>query len=152
MTQLQFGVFLAFATLYPRAQLSLIILTIEVWVLAAILVGVYALAALASRNWASLVMLMGELAVAYGFIRYEQGRLKWPELSTLIPRPVKPQRERPLALPRPSSPKRARSSEPKQPEVDDILDKISRDGIHSLTPEERVILDRASRDLQKRKR
>jgi hypothetical protein len=36
--------------------------------------------------------------------------------------------------------------------VDDILDKISREGMHSLTPEERIILERASDDLQKRKR
>ncbi|HYF35343.1 MAG TPA: rhomboid family intramembrane serine protease [Prosthecobacter sp.] len=151
ITHLQFGIFLAFATLYPRAQISLIILTMEVWVLAAVLVGVYALAAVATRNWASLLMLIAELAVAYGFIRHEQGQLRWPSLSALIPRPIEAQRQRPMALPQPSKPKRTRRSEPKQPEVDDILDKISREGMHSLTAEERIILDRASRDLQKRK-
>lgn len=36
------------------------------------------------------------------------------------------------------------SESPVDPEVDRILDKISRDGIQSITPEERAVLDRAS--------
>ncbi|MDZ4288658.1 MAG: rhomboid family intramembrane serine protease [Prosthecobacter sp.] len=152
MNHLQFGVFLAFATLYPRAQISLIIATIEVWILAAIIVGIYALGALASRNWASLLMLATECAVAYGFIRYEQGQLQWPALSSLIPR-TKPQRQDRSLLPtRPAKAKKARTAVREQSDVDEILDKISREGMHSLTAEERIILERASDDLQKRKR
>ena len=152
INHLHFGVFLAFATLYPRAQVSLIIVTIEVWVLAAIIVGVYALGSLFARDWVTLLILATELAVAYGFIRHEQGRLKWPSLSALFPRPVQPKPERPQALPGPAKPKRTRRSERSTPEVDDILDKISREGMQSLTDDERIILERASHDLQKRKR
>jgi membrane associated rhomboid family serine protease len=155
VNHLQFGVFLAFATLYPRAQLSLLIATIEVWVLAAVIVGVYALIALASRDWVSLLMLGTELAVAYGFIRHEQGRLTWPRFQWLKKRaaPVRQKRERNPGADLPAKPARSRRREAAaQPAVDDILEKISREGMHSLTPEERVILERASHDLQRRKR
>jgi membrane associated rhomboid family serine protease len=155
VNHLQFGVFLAFATLYPRAQLSLIIATIEVWVLAAVIVGVYALVALASRDWMSLLLLGTELGVAFGFIRHEQGRLRWPKLPRLKKRLSSVKMDRPRNAPSPPVPRPARSSRretPRQPAVDEILEKISREGMHSLTSEERVILEQASHDLQRRKR
>lgn len=126
MMQLEFGVFIAFATLYPRAKISLIVLTLDVWLLAAIFVGINALQCLAARDWVSLLLLAANVGTAHAYIRFEKGELKLPSMPKPAPKPAK----------------QAKSS---TPSVDDILDKISSKGMHSLTAEERRILDQASR-------
>jgi membrane associated rhomboid family serine protease len=157
MLEWEFGVFIAFAALYPRAQLSLILFTIEVWVLAAVFVGISALSAIANRDWITLMILTGQVGAAVAYIRYEQGALTFPSMPAF--------QGRQASRPKPSG--RSRSSEeapaatanarPKakvkkhSPAVDDILDKISREGMHSLTPDERRILDQASEDLKRGK-
>lgn len=144
MMELEFGVFIAFATLYPRAQISLIFFTLEVWILAAVIVGVSALSSIAMRDWISLLMLAGQVGTAIAYIRYEQGALKFPVMPAFTPsKPESKERERDVS---PAAKPKKRS-----PQVDDILDKISREGMHSLTPDERRVLDQASEDLQKRK-
>lgn len=137
--QLQFGVFIAFATLYPRAKINLIILSIDAWILAAVFVGIDALQSIAMRNWVSLLLLTANVGVAHVFIRFETGALKWPSLPKPAPRVAK-------------APKVRKASPPGSPSIttDDILDKISREGIHSLTAEERHILERASETLKRR--
>ncbi|WP_395717114.1 rhomboid family intramembrane serine protease [Prosthecobacter sp.] len=129
--QLEFGVFIAFATLYPRAKISIIILTLDAWVMAAIFVGINALQCLAARDWVSLILLAANVGTAYAFIRYETGAFKLPS----FPKPA------------PKAPKPAKSA---APAVDDILDKISRHGMQSLTAEERRILDKASDEMKRR--
>ncbi|MCB1277465.1 rhomboid family intramembrane serine protease [Prosthecobacter sp.] len=137
ITQLEFGVFIAFATLYPRAKICIIILTLDAWVLAAILVGVNALGSLAGRDWASLFLLAANVGTAYAFIRFEKGELKLPRLPKVVfttsskTRPTKP-------------------AASKTPSVDDILDKISHHGMQSLTADERRILDKASDEMKRR--
>lgn len=146
MMELEFGVFIAFATLYPRAQISLIFFTLEVWVIAAAIVSISALSSIASRDWISLIMLAGQVGTAIAYIRYEQGALKMPDLAAFKPTPPK------QSLPRMSvGPAPTRTLRKHSPAVDDILEKISREGMHSLTEEERRILDKASEDLQKKK-
>jgi membrane associated rhomboid family serine protease len=134
--QLEFGVFIAFATLYPRAKISIIILTIDAWVLAAIFVGLNALGSLASRDWISLLLLAANVGSAYAFIRYETGELKLPSMPKPAFKPAKA----------------TKPATPRAPSVDDILDKISREGMHSLTAEERRILDKASDEMKRRAR
>lgn len=134
MMQLEFGVFIAFATLYPRAKISIIILTLDAWVMAAIFVGINALQCLAARDWVSLLLLAANVGTAYAFIRYETGELKLPS----IPKP---------AFKTASSAKPSKSS---TPTVDDILEKISRHGMQSLSAEERRILDKASDEMKRR--
>lgn len=131
LMQLEFGVFIAFATLYPRAKISLIIVTIDAWVMAAIFVGINVLGSLAARDWASLLLLTANVSTAYAYIRYEKGELKLPS----IPKPA---------------PKSNKPTKSKTPAVDDILDKISRHGMQSLTAEERRILDQASEEMKRR--
>ncbi len=131
MMQLEFGVFIAFATLYPRAKISIIILTLDAWVMAAIFVGINALQCVAARDWISLLLLAANVGTAYVFIRYETGELKLPSLPKPSPKAKKP----------------ARSA---GPTVDDILDKISRQGMQSLTSEERRVLDKASDEMKRR--
>jgi len=141
--QLEFGVFIAFATLYPRAQISLILFTLEVWILAAVFVGISALSSIAVRDWISLMILMGQAGTAFAYIRYEQGILKLPEIPTFKATPPAT-RSRVSVTPAPAAKPKKNS-----PAVDDILDKISREGMQSLTAEERRILDQASEDLKR---
>ena len=130
--QLEFGVFIAFATLYPRAKLSVIILTIDAWVLAAVFVGLNALGSLGARDWSSLLLLAANVGTAFAFIRYETGALKLPSLPKRTPQTKKP------------------AKKSSAPTVDEILDKISRQGMQSLTAEERRILDKASDEMKRR--
>ncbi|OYW28452.1 MAG: hypothetical protein B7Z47_05760 [Chthoniobacter sp. 12-60-6] len=130
--QLEFGVFIAFATLYPHAKLSVIILTIEAWVLAAVFVGLNALSSLGARDWSSLLLLAANVGTAYAFIRFETGTLKLPSLPKPSPKTKKP------------------AKKSSTPTVDDILDKISHQGMQSLTAEERSILDKASDEMKRR--
>lgn len=130
---IELGTFIAFATLYPRAKISIIILTIDAWLLAAILVGVDALMYLSIRSWVSILLLAANVGTAYLFIRFETGALKLPSLPKRSPQTQKP------------------AKKSSTPTVDDILDKISHQGMQSLTAEERRILDNAS-DQMKRNR
>ena len=130
--QLEFGVFIAFATLYPHAKLSVIILTIDAWVLAAVFVGLNALGSLGARDWSSLLLLAANFGSAYAFIRFETGALKLPSLPKRMPQAKKP------------------AKKSSTPTVDDILDKISRQGMQSLSAEERRILDKASDEMKRK--
>ncbi len=130
---LEFGVFNAFAALYPRAKISLIVITIDAWHLAVIFNVVYALQHISIRDWAGLIVLLGCIAIAWLYIRFETGALKLPSLTKRAPQAQKP------------------AKKSSAPTVDDILDKISHKGMQSLTAEERRILDSAS-DQMKRNR
>lgn len=155
MREWEFGVFIAFATLYPRVQLSMIFFTVEVWVLAAIFVGISMLTTIASQDWIGLLILTGQIGSAVAYVRYEQGALTLPKIPTFkatppasrnAPNPTRSSGGK--VSPAPAAPKVKKHS----PAVDDILEKISREGMHSLTPDERRVLDQASEDLQKRNR
>lgn len=136
ITQLSFGVFIAFATLYPRAKISIIVIALDACVMAAIFVGINALQCLADRDWGSLALLIANVGAAYAFIRFEKGELKLPSMPK-------------------SANRSSVAARPKQrgtPTVDDILDKISLHGMQSLTPEERRILDQESDEMRRRAR
>lgn len=158
MSQWGLGIFIAFATLYPRAQISLILFSVEARILAAIYVGVNALQHLAVRDWTGLAILAGLVGTAVAYIRYEQGALTLPKMPAFgrQQRPARssvknpPGRSSGDEIQKPAVPVEKKAARPRRsPAVDDILDKISRDGMHSLTAEERKILDRASEDLQR---
>lgn len=140
LMQLEFGVFIAFATLYPRAKINLILLTLDAWILAAVITGIYALQCLAARDWVSLLLLSGNVGAAFAFVRYQQGELQMPS----FPQPFASSRER-------ESASDVTTTASLRSTIDDILDKISREGIHSLTAKERKLLERASKDLKRRK-
>jgi hypothetical protein len=136
---MEFAIFVAFATLYPTAKVSIIILTLDAWVLAAIFVSLNVLGSLFARDWASLVLLASTVGTAFLFIRYEKGELELPSMPKPASKPPKP------------APKSSHT--PKAgPSVDDLLDKISREGLHSLTAEERQALEKASREMRHRPR
>jgi membrane associated rhomboid family serine protease len=141
---LHFGIFVAFATIYPRAELFLRIMT--KWVVL-ILAAVYTLQLLAYHAWSDLVVVWASIGAAFLFIEMHGAGPElawWDALKTrLHPRPkfhVVPQM------------RSTRSAEPDDVDasIDPILDKISKFGIGSLTASERRQLDRERERLLKK--
>jgi membrane associated rhomboid family serine protease len=139
---LHFGIFVAFATIYPSAELFLRI-TAKWMVL--ILAAVYTLQLLAYNAWSDLAVFWTSVAAAFCFVRL---RGVGPELiwwenfkARLQPKPKF------KVVPKPSPPRREEDDISES--VDPILDKIARSGIGSLTPSERRTLDRVRARLLK---
>ena len=140
---LHFGIFIAFAAIYPNVELFLRVMT--KWV-ALILVAAYTLQLLAYHVWSEMAVLWLSVGVALLFIRWrgvgpELGW--WNSLETLwTPKPkfhVVPK----------ASPRRVIDPEDDLDSIDPVLEKISRSGIGSLTAGERRALDRARARLLK---
>lgn len=139
-----FPLFIAFATLYPNA--SLLFNLLAKWV-ALILVALYTLIAVSNRDLVGFVTLAATTGFAWAFVRHAQGRFDLPS----IPLP----RRAPASSK--TAPRAGRTSTPEPEEkdfmavTDALLDKIARDGIHSLTPAERRHLDEAQARLKRRR-
>ena len=141
---LHFGIFVAFATIYPRTELFLRIMT--KWVVL-ILAAVYTFQLLAYHAWSDLMVVWTSIGAAFLFIEMHGAGPElpwWDALKTrFAPRPkfhVVP---------------KMRSSRSVEPDdvygsIDPILDKISKFGIGSLTASERRQLDRERERLLKR--
>ena len=139
-----FALFIAFAALYP--DMPLLFNLLAKWV-AVILVGIYSLMAISTRDTAQLISLWSTVGFALAYVRYEQGRLTLPSFNL-------PKRGPSLhVLPDPK-PKKAGTpktlKENSMVEVDALLDKIAATGMSSLTAKERAILDRAREELLKK--
>ena len=135
-----FGILAAFATLYPRRQLTLLIffifpVTLMAWQLVA---GLAILEFLLAGDPSSGIAHTAHLAGAFAGFLYIDQLFE----STLLRRLWA--RARDYAAQRPHTP-RAAPPPPDQAEVDRILDKITAQGIQSLTKAERQTLHRASR-------
>jgi len=143
------GMLVAFATLYP---------TTEVWgwipfkwvAFACIACG--SLMLLAGNDWIALTQLWASCGVAFAFMRYavEQehddaespiDRLKFWFRSRKF-RVVKPEPRR----------RESASTDSASDELDRLLDKIAKSGINSLTPAERVRLEKAREALLRKER
>jgi membrane associated rhomboid family serine protease len=141
---LHFGIFVAFATIYPRAELFLRIMT--KWVVL-ILAAVYTLQLLAYHAWSDLMVVWTSIGAAFLFIEMHGAGPElawWDALKTrLSPRPKF------HVVPKMRS---SRSAEPDDvyTSIDPILDKISKSGIGSLTAGERRQLDRERERLLKK--
>jgi len=129
-----FGLIGAFAGLFPHRQLTLLIffvlpVTMPAWLLA-VLFGLMQLVFLLNPG-ASGVAYSAHLAggiAGFLFVKmvYRRGSKLYGNGTVIRSRRVKP-------------------SGPTQAEIDAILDKITREGIHSLTPRERASLQDAQR-------
>jgi membrane associated rhomboid family serine protease len=141
---LHFGIFVAFATIYPRAELFLRIMT--KWVVL-ILAAVYTFQLLAYHAWSDLMVVWTSIGAAFLFIEMLGAGPEiawWDALKTrLRPRPKF------HVVPKMRS---TRSAEPDDVDasIDPILDKISKFGIGSLTASERRQLDRERERLLKK--
>jgi membrane associated rhomboid family serine protease len=139
-----FGVFIAFATIYPGAMPSMWI-TIPVWILAWIFLGLATLMDFVFHDYASMFLLWTASAVGYLGMRWVgAGRgLNWMTDWWETRRAEKLARRHQFKV----------LSERKTNEsIDAILDKISKHGVNSLNSSERAALERARAKLIDRDR
>jgi membrane associated rhomboid family serine protease len=144
-TEVAVGFFLAFCALYPNVQwwgvLPLKWVGVGCFVLALL---VY----LSRSQWAALCLLCAVSGVAFGYIRVLQSGINLPRFPRLFARKARP-KIHVVSKPSPARP----VSSPKQPvettavEIDELLDKISKKGLGSLTAQERAALERAREKL-----
>jgi len=143
---LHFGIFVAFATIYPRVEL---LLRIQAKWVALILAAIYTLQLLAYHAWSELVVVWTSIGVAFLFVELNgAGReLTWWNTvkARFAPRP----KYRVLPKPRARTASSRSESEDVYASIDPILDKISKFGIGSLTASERRQLDRERERLLK---
>ncbi len=141
---LHFCIFLAFACLYPNIEMFFFIKA--KWI-AFCFLAIDLLQMLAFHAWVPLLVLVLSALTAFFFI----GRLRYgfafPGLQMVkecfVPRQ--------LSRPSRKAPEHIRK-EDLLVTVDSLLEKISKDGIASLTEKEREQLSRASEELQRRER
>jgi hypothetical protein len=146
-TQIMIGLFIAFCTLYPGVQWGGF-LTAK-WVAIASLVLSSAID-LSSSAWVSLGELWLISGFSFGYIRFLQRGGELPSLRL-------PLRRRPKLRVVPKPKFHSRSSKPEVAgsetvEIDQLLDKISRHGLNSLTSQERAALERARAKLLEKDR
>ena len=129
-----FGIFIAFAALYPNAQL---VFQITAKVFAWVLLGVNVLQLVYNQQWPQVSVLLATSALAWYAIRHGAA-LNFDFLSRLRPVSHRTGRPRLRVMPPPQD-------APVDPHriIDPLLDKISRDGLASLTRREREQLERA---------
>jgi hypothetical protein len=141
---LHFGIFVAFALIYPTAEMFF---GIQAKWIALALLAINSLQCLALSDYEGLAVLAVDCVAACLFIALFQGRisLRLPARRRAIPQGRMPAAQRP---PRPKSePAPNRDDEDLHGSIDPILDKISRSGLASLTPRERERLENARHKL-----
>ncbi len=142
---IHFAIFIAFAVIYPNAE---IFFGIQAKWIALILLGINSLQSIAFGQWVAFSMLWMESACAYGMLR--MGGVKGFELPAFRADPQRP----PKTLK--ARPKKvgAAGSERNDPfeSIDPLLEKISKQGIGSLTKRERERLEKAREALIERER
>jgi membrane associated rhomboid family serine protease len=124
-----FAVFIAFAVIYPRAQ---IFFGIEARWLALGYLAVNVLQALAYHEWSWIIPLLLCSGAAFVFVRYAQGQWSF---------------NLPVRQPKLRVIEGGKPQEPQAANVDAILEKISKSGMQSLTKQERDQLDKAREGL-----
>lgn len=146
--ELTVGLFIAYATLYPNAELwNWIPMK---WVAFAC-IALQSLMFFPNHDWNGLAVFLWSLAAVHFYTRYEQGhwampRLRWPRRKPafrVVPRTDEPRR---------SMPRQETLEDEFDSDVDDLLEKIARSGLASLTSKERTQLEKAREALLKKER
>ena len=129
-----FAVFLSFAALYPGAQL---LFQITAKIFALVLLGISVLQLLAGRQWVEMMVLLATAFLAYYAIRHGSA-LNLDFVSRLRPVSSRSKIPRLRVVKSPDD-------EPVDPHriIDPLLEKISRNGLSSLTRREREQLEQA---------
>src|SRR5438874_9467426 len=143
---LHFGIFVAFATIYPRVELLLRIMA--KWI-ALILAGVYTFQLLAYHAWSDLMVLWTSIGVAFLFVELNGAGPELAWWNAVKARFASRPKYHVLPKPRARTGGSRSESEDVYTSIDPILDKISKFGIGSLTASERRQLDRERERLLK---
>jgi membrane associated rhomboid family serine protease len=137
-----FGMFIAFATIYPGAMPSMWI-SLPVSTIAWILLGVFTLINFVAHDYTALFMLWTSSAVGYGVMRLAGAGRGMTWLTDWI----EERRARRLAYKH--NIKVLKDTQATE-SIDQILEKISKQGVGSLNARERAALERARTNLLKR--
>lgn len=143
---IHFGIFVAFATIYPRVELFLRIMA--KWVVL-ILAAVYTLQLLAYHAWSNLVVVWTSIGAAFLFVELNGAGPELAWWNTFKARFASRPKYHVLPKPRARAGGSRSESEEVYTSIDPILDKISKLGIGSLTANERRQLDRERERLLK---
>ncbi|MEM6883545.1 MAG: rhomboid family intramembrane serine protease [Verrucomicrobiota bacterium] len=140
---LHFAVTIGFATIYPNAQFYFGL--VAKW-MALGFIAIYSLYYMAHTHWQGLLYLWSTCGLAYFLLRTAGvgGGFSW--FQTL--ESWKEQRHERRVQERIEAYEREEAE--KEKSVDAILEKISEEGIESLSPHERNLLNRASKDLHQK--
>lgn len=144
--ELHFGIFIAFATIYPRVELLLRIMA--KWI-ALILAAVYTFQLLAYHAWSDLMVLWTSIGVAFLFVEVNGAGPELAWWSDFKARFASKPKYHVLPKPRPRTGGSRSDADDVYTSIDPILDKISKFGIGSLTANERRQLDRERERLLK---
>ena len=129
-----FAVFISFAALYPGAQL---LFQITAKIFALVLLGISVLQLLAGRQWVEMMVLLATAFLAYYAIRHGSA-LNLDFISRLRPVSNRSKIPRLRVVKNPED----ETVDPHRI-IDQLLEKISRNGLSSLTRGEREQLERA---------
>ena len=129
-----FAVFISFAALYPGAQL---LFQITAKIFALVLLGISVLQLLAGRQWVEMMVLLATAFLAYYAIRHGSS-LNLDFISRLRPVSNRSKIPRLRVVKNPEN----ETVDPHRI-IDPLLEKISRNGLSSLTRREREQLERA---------
>src|SRR6267378_7267474 len=143
---LHFGIFVAFATIYPRVEL---LLRIQAKWVALILAAIYTLQLLAYHAWSELVVVWTSIGVAFLFVELNGAGPELAWWDTVKARFASKPKYHVLPKPRARTGGSRSDAEDVYTSIDPILDKISKFGIGSLTASERRQLDRERERLLK---
>ena len=143
---LHFGIFVAFATIYPRVEL---LLRIQAKWVALILAAIYTLQLLAYHAWSDLVVVWTSIGVAFLFVELNGAGPELAWWNDFKARFASKPKYHVLPKPRARTGGTHSESEDVYTSIDPILDKISKFGIGSLTASERRQLDRERERLLK---
>jgi membrane associated rhomboid family serine protease len=141
---LHFGIFIAFVTIYPNVEL---LLRIQAKWVALALAAIATLQLLAYRDWTAMAVLWISIAAASFFIR---ARGVGPELVWWSGLKSRWQPKPKFQVVHRSAPHGMTEPDNVHESVDPVLEKISKQGINSLTASERRALDRARVRLLKK--
>jgi Uncharacterized membrane protein (homolog of Drosophila rhomboid) len=134
--ELNFAIFIAFAVIYPSAQ---ILFTLQAKWVAIVLLGIFSLRYYQAQMWVELGVLWLECACVVTMLGFSG------VANASIERWLPERRERPVRVRRQREP--VRKPKPKNEDlhesIDPLLEKISRHGIGSLTRAEREKLENA---------
>jgi membrane associated rhomboid family serine protease len=143
---LHFGIFVAFATIYPRVEL---LLRIQAKWVALILAAVYTLQLLAYHAWSDLVVVWTSIGVAFLFVELNGAGPELAWWNAVKARFASRPKYHVVPKPRPRAGNGRMETDDVHASIDHILDKISKFGIGSLTASERRQLDRERERLLK---